>query len=81
MKKGLLLFLVLHLFVLSCTSTRPVVDNSAVLKDYQQPFKIFGVGYAEPGYNILTLTDANNKYVVIKERQKNTFKVGDIYNP
>ena len=81
MKKGLLLLLVLQLLHLSCTSTRPVIDNSAALKDYQAPFRIFGIGYAEPGYSILTLTDANNKYIVVKERQKNTFKVGEIYTP
>lgn len=81
MKKGLLLLLVLQLFHLNCTSTRPVIDNRVVLKDYQGPFKIFGVGYAEPGYSILTLTDVNNKYIVIKEQQKNNFKVGEIYNP
>lgn len=81
MKRVLSLMVTLQLFFLSCTSTKPVINNKLVLKDYQSPFKVFSVGYGEPGYNILTLTDANNKYVIIKARQNNTFKVGGVYNP
>lgn len=81
MKRGLLPLIILQAFFLSCSTTRPVINNQVALKNYQAPFKVFGVGYGEPGYNILTLTDANNKYIVIKARQTASFRIGDTYIP
>lgn len=71
----------LQLFFLGCTTSRPVIDNSAVLKDHQAPYKVFSIGYWDRGYNILTLTDADHQYLVIKTRQNLSLKVGDIYQP
>lgn len=81
MKIDLLQLIILQLFLLSCTATKPVIDNHLVFKNHQSPFKVFGIGYSGPGYYILTLTDADNKYIIIKTRQNNLVKVGDIYNP
>jgi len=81
MKRSLFPLLILQLFLLNCTSTKPVIDNKLALKDYKGPFKIFGIGYGEPGYNILTLTDNNDEYVIIKARQNTALKVGGIYTP
>jgi hypothetical protein len=80
MKRATFLLLALQLSITSCTSSQYVADNT-VLKDHQPPFTVFAIGYWTNGYNILTLTDANHEYMVIKIKQNTAIKIGDTYRP
>lgn len=75
------LVLMLHIFLFSCSTTKPAIDNTLVLKDYQSPYKVFSVGYWRPGYSIITLTDASQNYFVIRTLNVDSLKVGAEYNP
>jgi hypothetical protein len=55
-------------------------DRAAQLTSYTQPFKVFSVGRWSNQYMILTLTDANNKYVVVKTPRDTALKIGSVYH-
>ena len=67
------------LFLFACSASKPVIDNSVVLQSHQRPIKIFGVGYWNADYMILTLVDARSSYFTIKTMRNDKIKIGDIY--
>lgn len=79
MKKLLRLLFAASLCSFGCSSTKPVIDNSAQFSGHPKPYKVFSIGYWQPGYTIITLTDAQNIYFTIKAPKNDTLKVGDIY--
>lgn len=80
MKKVSFLLLALQLCITSCATSQHTVYNT-ILKDRHPPFTVFAIGYWTPGYNIITLTDANHEYTIIKTRQNVSLKIGDTYQP
>jgi hypothetical protein len=83
MKKTLLVLsaIALNIAVVGCSTSRPVIINSEILKSHQAPYKVFGLGNWSQGYSIITLTDANNQYFTIKAINVDLLKVGDEYKP
>ncbi|SDT56099.1 hypothetical protein SAMN05216490_4049 [Mucilaginibacter mallensis] len=76
MKKNILLFC----FILfSCSTHKPLINNTEILQNHPKPVRIFGIGYWPPDYIILTLVDAKNEYFVIKTNRRDGLKVGDIW--
>ena len=74
----------LLLAVSACTTAKtivPVDDSKQVLTTHAQPFKVFGIGRWKKDFVILTLTDANNQYLVVQAREDSSLKIGSIYNP
>lgn len=80
MKKASFLLLALQLYITSCNTSQHIMDNTA-FKDHHSPYTVFAIGYWTPGYNIVTLTDADHKYMIIKTRQNASLKIGDTYRP
>ncbi|MES2277715.1 MAG: hypothetical protein V4592_16940 [Bacteroidota bacterium] len=81
MKKVLLVLLVLPVVLFGCVATKTVTDNSAQLKEHTRPYKVFSIGIWQPGYSIITLTDANHEYFIIKTVSNESLKIGDTYQP
>ena len=71
----------LHLFFISCTASKPIINNDQIFSSYQPPYKVFGIGYWKPGYSVLTLTDASHRYFVIKTVNVDSLKIGNEYRP
>ncbi len=79
-------FLWLLLFLPACSVTKNNVvssgpaDQAVQVAPYAPPLKVFGIGVWSDQYMILTLRDANNKYVIVKARRDTTLKIGTVYN-
>jgi hypothetical protein len=81
MKKQFCILLFAATLSYSCSVNKQVIDNKSQIETYQQPYKVFGIGYWLPGYSILTLTDASHAYFTVKAARNDSLKIGDIYHP
>lgn len=79
MKKLLRVIIAASLCSFGCSATKPVIDNSAQFNTHPKPYKVFSIGYWQPGYSVLTLTDAQNAYFTIKILKNDSLKIGGVY--
>lgn len=68
------------LLLCACSAQKQVINNSAALSKYQQPYHVYAVGKWNTHYMIYTLVDARNKYFSVKGNYNSLVKRGDVYN-
>jgi hypothetical protein len=67
------------LLLAGCAAPKAQLNETSALHGHPQPFTIFGIGYLNKSYMVLTLTDAAHQYVTIIIPKDESLKVGQEY--
>lgn len=69
------------LLLLACSSQKQTVTDLTDINSHPKPYRIYSVGKWNAAYQVLTLTDANDKYFTVKTNYNPSLKKGEIYQP
>jgi hypothetical protein len=67
------------LLLACCAAPKAQLNDTSALRGHPRPFTIFGIGYLNTNYMILTLTDAAHQYVTITIPRNKSLKLGQEY--
>jgi len=79
MKK--LLWVICFLLTGCAVPARLDVTDPALIRAHPQPVTIFGIGYWGKDRMVLTLTDAQHQYFIVKVPRNDQLRTGTSYTP